>query len=289
MRLGVSLAFDGTATTAGDYAAGLALAEQTGFDSLWFFDTIGRGAFRPDPVSAMAAAAVLTERIEIGSCILQVPLRHPVELAHRVLSAHFLSGGRLLLGVGAGSTETDFQAVDGDFKARFRDLTAALPRMRRLWQGETVDGVSLTPWPAARGGPPILIGSWAGSRWIPIAAKQYDGWIASARFCIIGTLKEGLKRFRGEGGGRAIATNIPVDFAAQGGVLSDDDHLDLRCGPEEAADPHAETFRVLTHKVDQSQSKFRDLAGQIARVADLEAFMASYRNKVKNGGLSAIN
>jgi hypothetical protein len=115
-------------------------------------------------------------------------------------------------------------------------LTAALPRMRRLWQGETVDGVSLTPWPAARGGPPILIGSWAGSRWIPIAAKQYDGWIASARFCIIGTLKEGLKRFRGEGGGRAIATNIPVDFAAQGGVLSDDDHLDLRCGPEEAAD-----------------------------------------------------
>lgn len=43
MRLGVSLAFDGTSTTAGDYAASLTLAEQTGFDSLWFFDTIGRG------------------------------------------------------------------------------------------------------------------------------------------------------------------------------------------------------------------------------------------------------
>ncbi len=128
MRLGVSLAFDGTSTTAGDYAASLTLAEQTGFDSLWFFDTIGRGTFRPDPLSAMAAAAVLTERIEIGSCILQVPLRHPVELAHRILSAHFLSGGRLLLGVGAGSMETDFQAVDGDYKARFRDLVVQTRR-----------------------------------------------------------------------------------------------------------------------------------------------------------------
>ena len=236
MRLGVSLNFDGAATTGGDYAAGLAMAERTGFDSLWFFDTIGRGTFRPDPISAMAAAAALTEHIEIGTCILQVPLRHPVELAHRILSAHFLSGGRLLLGVGAGSTETDFQAVDGDFKARFRDLEAALPRMRSLWRGEAVGAANLTPLPAAQGGPPILIGSWAGSRWIPIAAQQYDGWIASARFCTIATLKEGLKRFRGEGGGRAIATNIPVDFTANGGTLSDDDHLDLRCGPAQAAD-----------------------------------------------------
>ena len=62
-----------------------------------------------------------------------------------------------------------------------------------------------------------------------------------------------------------------------------------RYGDKMNKGPHAETFRVLTHKVDQSQTKFCDLAGQIARVADLEAFMASYRNKVKNGGLSAIN
>lgn len=65
--------------------------------------------------------------------------------------------------------------------------------------------------------------------------------------------------------------------------------LNRRYGDKMNKGPHAETFRVLTHKVDQSQTKFRDLAGQIARVADLEAFMASYRNKVKNGGLSAIN
>ncbi len=141
----------------------------------------------------------------------------------------------MLLGVGAGSTETDFAAVEADFANRFRSLEQALPRMRGLWRGETVQGANLTPWPSAQGGPPILIGSWAGSRWIPIAAQQYDGWIASARFTNFAALKEGLARYRGEGGGRAIATNIPVDLTAKGSPLSDDDHLDLRCPPEEAA------------------------------------------------------
>jgi alkanesulfonate monooxygenase SsuD/methylene tetrahydromethanopterin reductase-like flavin-dependent oxidoreductase (luciferase family) len=54
--------------------------------------------------------------VKLGTCILQVPLRHPVELAHRVLSAHYPSGGRLLLGVGAGSTKANFDAVEGDYE-----------------------------------------------------------------------------------------------------------------------------------------------------------------------------
>ncbi len=231
----MSLSFDGDdGAGGGAYVDGLRFAERTGFDSLWFFDSLGRGSFRPDPLSAISAAAAVTERIEIGTCILQVPLRHPVELAHRILSAHFLSGGRLRLGVGAGSTETDFAAVEADFQGRFRKLEEALPIMQSLWRGETVRNVNLTPLPSLRGGPPILIGSWAGSRWIPIAAKRYDGWIASAHFTNIAKLKEGVARYRGEGGGRAVATNIPVDLTADGAALSDDDHLDLRCGPEEA-------------------------------------------------------
>ena len=81
MRLGVSLSLAGDDGTGGkSYVTGLGLAERTGFDSLWFFDTIGRGSFRPDPISAMSAAAAVTERIEIGTCILQVPLRHPWNL-----------------------------------------------------------------------------------------------------------------------------------------------------------------------------------------------------------------
>lgn len=235
MRLGVSLNIHGPEVANGrSYTEGMRLAEKVGFDGLWFFDTVGRGTFRPDPVSAMSAAASVTERVELGTCILQVPLRTPVELAHRILTVHYLSGGRVRLGVGSGSTEADFKATGNDFKGRFRRLETELPMMRKLWRGETVGEANLTPLDSAQGGPPILIGSWAGSRWIPIAAKQYDGWISSAHFTDIGTLKEGYKRFKGEGGGRTVASNIPVDLTADGKTLSDSDNLDLRCGPEEA-------------------------------------------------------
>ena len=53
--------------------------------------------------------------------------------------------------------------------------------------------------------------------------------------------------------------------------------------------PHAETFRLLTQKVDLSKTEFRKLAGEIARTAELEAFMTNYRDMVKSGGLSALN
>jgi alkanesulfonate monooxygenase SsuD/methylene tetrahydromethanopterin reductase-like flavin-dependent oxidoreductase (luciferase family) len=237
MRLGVSLNIHGANLASGkQYTDGMRLAEQVGFDGLWFFDTLGRKDFRLEAVSALSAAAAVTERVELGTCILQVPLRHPVELANRIQAAHYLSGGRVRLGVGAGSTEGDFNALGYDFSARFKALTAALPLMQRLWRGETVDGVDLKPPASIKGGPPLMIGSWAGSRWIPIAAKQYDGWISSAHFTSIGTLKEGFKRFKGEGGGRTVASNIPVDFSADGKALTDSDHLDLRCSPAQAKD-----------------------------------------------------
>lgn len=235
MRLGVSLNIHGSETATGPaYTGAMRMAEKVGFDGIWFFDALGRGTFRVDPISGMAAAAAVTEKIELGTCILQVPLRGAVELAHRILGIHYLSGGRIRLGVGTGSTEGDFKATGNDFSARFRTLAESLPVMQALWRGETVGDASLTPLDDAAGGPPILIGSWAGSRWIPIAAKEYDGWISSCHFTDVATLKEGHKRFKGEGGGRTVASNIPVDLTAEGGPITDGDNLDLRCGPEEA-------------------------------------------------------
>ncbi|HZD25456.1 MAG TPA: tetratricopeptide repeat protein [Alphaproteobacteria bacterium] len=53
--------------------------------------------------------------------------------------------------------------------------------------------------------------------------------------------------------------------------------------------PMADTFSMLTHQVDPSSTNFRQLAGEIARTAELESFMAGYRDRVKRDGLSAIN
>ncbi|MBT4565055.1 MAG: hypothetical protein HOC44_18930, partial [Rhodospirillaceae bacterium] len=118
---------------------------------------------------------------------------------------------------------------------------------------------------------------WRGQRWAS-AAETTESLLGN--------------RWRAEDGLKPIEQSQVVQLAVSYYMAGDTQSLrglNRRYGDKMAKSPHAETFRVLTHKVDQSQTKFRDLAGQIARVADLEAFMASYRNKVKNGGLSAIN
>jgi alkanesulfonate monooxygenase SsuD/methylene tetrahydromethanopterin reductase-like flavin-dependent oxidoreductase (luciferase family) len=210
--------------------------EAAGFESAWVFDAIGRGWLLPDPLTALAVAATATRAIELGTGILQVPLRHPVELAQRVLTTHLVSGGRLLFGVGAGSTAGDFDALGIDFASRFRRLDASLTTMRRLWAGERVDGVSLAPvWTAAAGGPRVLIGSWAGSRWIVRTAKEFDGWVGSGARSTWGLLRQGIARFRELGGTRAVATNIVVDLEQQTpSPAGPDDPFDLRC-PRDAA------------------------------------------------------
>src|SRR5262249_17393219 len=182
MRLGLALPNamrDGAPLTGPALIAGARAAERAGFDSLWCFDSIGRGFMIPDPLIALSVAATATERLELGTGILQVPLRRPVELAHRSLPAYLVCGDRLLLGVGAGSTKADFDAVGVDFETRMHQFDDALALMRRLWQGEKVGAAQLHPWPATLGGPKLFIGSWAGSRWIPRAAKEVDGWIGS--------------------------------------------------------------------------------------------------------------
>ena len=196
MRLGISLPIDtGDERVGNVIARGARDAERYGFDSVWFFDSIGRGSMSIDPLIGVSVAASVTNNIEVGIGILQVPIRHPVELAQRVLSAQLLCEGRLLLGVGSGSTKGDFEAVGKSFDDRMILLRNGLSTMRQLWNGETVGGVNLAPVASVRGGPPIVVGSWAGRQWISAAANEYDGWIASAFFSGFDTLNNGIKLF----------------------------------------------------------------------------------------------
>ena len=238
MRLGAILPTvraDGSPLTGDTLSTNARMLERLGFESLWCFDSIGRGFMLPDPLIAVSIAAAVTQRIEVGTCVLQVPLRRPVELAHRLLTTHLTCQGRFLLGVGAGSTKADFDAVGVDFSQRMRLLDEALDVMRRLWRGEQVGPANLQPWPAALGGPPVFIGSWASKQWIERSAQEFAGWIASAAKTSFATLAQGIERFRGAGGRRAIVTNIHVDLTAPTGPLRDDEQFQLRCAPDEAA------------------------------------------------------
>jgi len=82
------------------------------FTSLWSAQAIGRGFMITDPLIALTVAASVTEDVEVGTAVLQIPLYEPMDLASRVFSLQQLAGGRFIFGIGAGSTAADY-AVHG--------------------------------------------------------------------------------------------------------------------------------------------------------------------------------
>jgi alkanesulfonate monooxygenase SsuD/methylene tetrahydromethanopterin reductase-like flavin-dependent oxidoreductase (luciferase family) len=194
-----------------DYLVNLARqVEARGFAGLWLTDSFGRGRPTLDPVVGMSVIAAVTSRIEIGTCVLQVPVRHPVELAHRVASLYALTGARLQLGVGSGSTQADFDILGLDYAQRFKMLMTSLEVMRKAWRGEALPGGQLTPWPGTEGGPAVLLGAWRNKRWIVYAAEECAGWIASGLYSQPEELAAGMKIYRDAGGRRAILSNVIV-------------------------------------------------------------------------------
>jgi alkanesulfonate monooxygenase SsuD/methylene tetrahydromethanopterin reductase-like flavin-dependent oxidoreductase (luciferase family) len=186
--------------------------EAKGFAGLWVTDAFGRGRPTLDPVVLMSVIAAITSRIEIGTCVLQVPVRHPVELAHRIEALHALAGDRLMLGLGSGSTKADFDLVGQDYEARFKTLMSSLEIMRDAWTGKPVAGGTLVPWPGTEGGPNLMLGAWRNKRWIVYAAERCAGWIASGLYSQPEELVNGVEFYRNAGGKRAVLSNVIVEL-----------------------------------------------------------------------------
>jgi alkanesulfonate monooxygenase SsuD/methylene tetrahydromethanopterin reductase-like flavin-dependent oxidoreductase (luciferase family) len=216
-----------------DYARRI---EASGFPGIWVGDSMGRGRPTLDPLTALAALAAVTERVELGIGVLQVSLRHPIELAHRVQSVQALSGGRLRLGVGSGSTRADFELLGGNYDHRFRTLRNSLETMHRVWRGEPVNGGTLSTWPGCEGGPPILMGAWRSPRWITYAAKECQGWTPSGRYSSWEDLEAGMRIYREAGGTNAVLANVGVDLAnrPESAELAAATDVALVCPPDEA-------------------------------------------------------
>ena len=210
--------------------------EAAGFPGIWVTNSLGRGRPTLDPLVALAALASVVKRVELGTAVLQVSLRHPVDLAHRVQSVQALSGNRLRLGVGSGSTQADFDLFGADYAQRFRTLMSSLDVMRHTWRGEPVNGGTLTPWPGSEGGPPVLLGAWRNPRWITYAARQCQGWIASGLYSSWEDLENGMRIYREAGGVNAVLANVVVDLSnrPEPGSLAERAKVSLVCGPDEA-------------------------------------------------------
>lgn len=207
MRLGATLAHwsGGPPFPVAEWARRLVAA---GFESLWTPEIIGRGPLVPDPFVALAAAAVATGDVELGTATVQVPLHHPAELAHRVLSLMAVCGGRLSLGVSPGSTRSDFTALDRDYADRFSTFRRDTDRLRVLL-AEGRDGqATVAPTAPAAGPPPLLLGSWGAN--VERAAREFDGWLASGFRRRPDEILAAHDRYRAAGGRRAIVCAVPV-------------------------------------------------------------------------------
>jgi alkanesulfonate monooxygenase SsuD/methylene tetrahydromethanopterin reductase-like flavin-dependent oxidoreductase (luciferase family) len=216
-----------------DYARRI---EAAGFPGIWVGDSLGRGRPTLDPLIELSVLAAVTERVELGISVLQLPLRNPIELAHRVQSVQALSGNRLRLGVGSGSTRADFELLGYDYDHRFGTMKRSLETMRRAWRGEATNaGGVLTLWPECEGGPPILMGAWRSPRWITFAAQECAGWTPSGRFSSWDDLEYGMKVYREAGGTNAVLANTAIDLAnrPQSAALAEV-ATSLVCPPDEA-------------------------------------------------------
>ncbi|MBV8888175.1 MAG: LLM class flavin-dependent oxidoreductase [Alphaproteobacteria bacterium] len=211
-------------------------AEARGFPGIWIGDSLGRGRPTLDSLQVLTALAAVTSRVELGISVLQLPLRNPVELAHRVQSLQAMSNNRLILGVGSGSTRDDFELLGYDYDRRFRTFRDDLAIMNRVWNGEPVNGGTLSTWPGCKGGPPILIGAWRSPRWITYAAKEAQGWTPSGRYSSLEDLEQGMKIYREAGGTNAVLANCSIDLAErpESAELARLAAVNFICSPDEA-------------------------------------------------------
>jgi alkanesulfonate monooxygenase SsuD/methylene tetrahydromethanopterin reductase-like flavin-dependent oxidoreductase (luciferase family) len=229
IRINTGLAADGSLM---DRIAGFAReVEARGFPGIWIGDSMGRGRPTLDSLQVLTALAAVTSKVEMGISVLQLPLRNPVELAHRVQSLQAMSNR-----VGSGSTRDDFALLGYDYDHRFRTFKNDLEIMAKVWKGEPVNGGTLATWPGCKGGPPILIGAWRSPRWITYAAKQAQGWTPSGRYSSLEDLEFGMTLYREQGGTNAMLANCSVDLKErpESAELAKLASVNFICPPDEA-------------------------------------------------------
>jgi alkanesulfonate monooxygenase SsuD/methylene tetrahydromethanopterin reductase-like flavin-dependent oxidoreductase (luciferase family) len=134
-------------------------------------------------------------------------LRGPVQLAKTLAAIDILSGGRLVAGVGPGSSAGDYAAAGIEFQERWRRFDEALQVLRVLLHGDdagfegefySTRDVVLEPRPVQRPGPPIWVASWGSPAGLRRVARLGDGWLASAYNTTPERFREGLDRLAGE-------------------------------------------------------------------------------------------
>lgn len=238
-------------------------AEAVGFDSIWVGDHLlyrdpGIGARAPwEAWSVLAALAAVTDRVELGPLVASVSFHNPAMLAKKAATVDEISGGRLILGLGAGWNEVEYRAFGFPFDHRVDRFEEAFTIIRGLLRDGHVDfagrwyearDCELLPRPARQ--IPMMVGT-VGERMLRLAAAHADAW--NAWFTWFGNRPEGAAALRAKLDtackevGRDPATlerTVAVLVQVGGGEVP------RRGGPEEAVEP------ILAEELGEQLAEF---------------------------------
>lgn len=164
-----------------DLRAAARYAEEAGLDSIWMGDHLATGQATLEATIGLATAAAVTERVAIGVSVFVPAIRPLVWAAKQIASLQYVSGDRLILGVGSGGGEDQWQAAEVPFAERGRRTDQALRALPDLLAGKQVD--------LAAGGPGVQLAPavarpqfWVGNDSAVArrrAAQLGDGWFPS--------------------------------------------------------------------------------------------------------------
>jgi probable F420-dependent oxidoreductase len=167
-------------------------AESLGFDSVWTTDHLAvseheAGPYNPllEALTTLAFLAGSTGTIRLGISALVLPQRNPLEVAKEIATLDVLSGGRMLLAVGIGWSQSEYANLGYTFKNRGARMDEAIQVLRTAWRGRrvisftgkhyTFENTAFAPGPVQSGGPPLWV---AGNspKALRRAAFLADGW-----------------------------------------------------------------------------------------------------------------
>ncbi|MGH2742184.1 MAG: LLM class flavin-dependent oxidoreductase [Thermoleophilaceae bacterium] len=208
--------FEGAGKTLADLRAYARRAAALGYGYLCANDHLLFGRPWLDGPTALAATIEASAEMKLATTVCLPVVRGPVQSAKMLAAIDILSGGRLVAGVGPGSSPRDYAAIGVPFEERWRRFDEAIGALRSLL-GENIEsfsgrfysteGPALEPAPRSPAGPPIWVASWGSPAGLRRVARLGDGWLASgynttpSRFEeSLGRLHEELEAAGGSGG-----------------------------------------------------------------------------------------